>query len=343
MKEDPFKEFETVKSISLNTQEGSKNSIISLRLDPLFGKYSPHSASISEERAKRPENIKHVRKETKQEGCIFCEPKIYEVTPSPRIDHSREGMYTPKGKPILSVPNLYPFSPDHYVTVFADHKPDIIDLLKEDLVNYIETAFYFANKFRAEKAEGMWDFINWGASAGASQPHPHAQRGTLEKQLNSMITLEQVSLAKRAKDISKDPFEIYMSKVRESPYFIFENDFLFICAPFAPKFADQVDIISKKGFNTLLDTSWDYRRGLAESMIGVFHALGNKRGVDDFNLTLHQNFFEVKDFYRLHWHVYPRNKSNLGGMELNNSYVVGVFPQVTAKALREHFGVKGYD
>jgi len=118
---------------------------------------------------------------------------------------------------------------------------------------------------------------------------------------------------------------------------------LFICAPFAPKFPDHVDIISKRGFNTLLDTSWDYRKGLAESMLGVFHSLCIHRGVSDFNLALHQNFFEVKDFYRLHWHVYPRNKNNLGGMEINNSYVVGVFPQVTAKALRQHFGVQGYD
>lgn len=343
MRKDPFKEYEIVKNISLNIKGENKSSVISLRLDPLFGKYSPHSTSISEERANRPETIKHTRKETKKEGCIFCLPKIYEITPEPRIDHSRDGLYTLGGSPVLSVPNLFPFSPDHYVTIFADHKPDVIDLCKEDLVNYIETAFYFANKFRAEKAEGMWDFVNWGAAAGASQPHPHAQRGTLEKKLNSMITLEQVSLAKRAKDIGQDPFEVYMSKVRDSPYFVFENDFLFICTPFAPKLPDQVDIISKKGFNTLLDTSWDYRRGLAESMLGVFHALSLHRGVSDFNLTLHQNFFDVKDFYRLHWHVYPRNKNNLGGMELNNSYIIGVFPQVTAKTLRHHFNVSGYD
>lgn len=343
MKEDPFKECETVKTITFNIKGEVKNSVLSLRLDPLFGKYSPHSTSISEDRANRPENIKHVRKETKKEGCIFCVPNIYEVTPEPRIDHSRDGLFTLEGKPVISVPNLYPFSQDHYVTVFADHKPDMIDLCKEDLINYIETSFYFANKFRAEKFEGMWDIVNWGAAAGASQPHPHAQRGVLEGKLNSIITLEQVSLSKRAKDIGKDPFEVYMSKVRDSPYFVFENDFLFICAPYAPKFPDQVDIISKQGFNTLLDTGWDYRKGLASSMLGVFHALSMKRGVSDFNLTLHQNFFEVKDNYRLHWHVYPRNKNNLGGMEINNSYVVSVFPQVTAKALREHFGVFGYD
>ncbi|MBM3200699.1 hypothetical protein FJZ53_07200 [Candidatus Woesearchaeota archaeon] len=217
-KQDPFKEYGTLKNITLNIKGETKSSIISMRLDPLFGKYSSHSTSISEERAKRPETIKHVRKDPKKDGCIFCEPKIYEITPEPRIDHSRDGLHTCDGKPVISVPNLFPFSPDHYVTIFADHKPDVTDLRKEDLINYIETAFYFANKFRAEKAEGMWDFINWGAAAGASQPHPHAQRGTLEKKINSITTLEQVSLNKRARDMeNQDPFEVYMSKVRDSP------------------------------------------------------------------------------------------------------------------------------
>lgn len=343
MKKNPFDEYEDIKVVSFFVNGEKKDSVLSLRLDPLFGKYSPHSTSISEERAKRPETIKYVRKEPKKEGCIFCEPKIYESTPEPRIDHGGDGLFTPEGKPVISVPNLYPFSPDHYVTVFADHKVEVVDWVKEDLVNYVETSFYFANKFSSEKAEGMWDIVNHGAAAGASQPHPHAQRGTLERKLNSMTTLEQVSLAKRAKQLGKDPFGVYMSKVRDSPYFIFENDFLFICAPFAPKFPDQVDIISKEGFNTLLDTSKDYRKGLAESMIGVFHSLNKDRGVGDFNLTLHQSFFGVRDYYRLHWHVHPRDKNHIGGLELNNSYVVGVFPQVTAKALRKHFKISGYD
>jgi len=343
MKKNPFKKYEKINVSSFFIKGKKKRSRVSIRLDPLFGEYSPYSTSISSDRAKKPDVIKYVKKEPKKEGCIFCEPKIYEVTPEPKIDHSKEGLFTPEGRPVISVPNLFPFSPNHYVTIFTDHKVDIIDWVKEDMVNYIETSFYFSKKFKREKAEGMWDIVNHGVAAGASQPHPHAQRGTLEKRLNFTIALEQEALTRKAEELGEDPFEVYMSKVRDSRYFIFENDFLFICAPFAPKSPDQVDIISKQCFNTLLDTPVDYREGWAESMIGVLHSLGKDRGVSDINIALHQSFFGVNDYYRLHWHIFPRNKSRVGGLELNNSYVVGIFPRVTAKALRKHFGVSGYD
>lgn len=342
----PFLEYETIKEVSFNVEGERKTAGLILRLDPLFGRYSLHSTCITEGRSKMVGKIKHTKKpreKLKKKNCIFCEPKIYEVTPEPRIDHSKDGLFTPEGKPVISVPNLFPFSPDHYVTVFADHKVKLPDWTKRDLVNYIETAFYFANKFKNEKAEGMWDIINFGSVASATQPHPHAQRGTLEKDLSSLITLEKEALIRREKELDYDPFWGYMWKVRNSSYFIFENDFLFICAPFAPRFPDQVDIISQKGFNNLLDTNKDYRGCLAESMIKIIHSLSEDRGVSDFNLTLHQDFFDVKGDYRLHWHFYPRNKNRIAGMELNNVHILCVPPEVTAKALRKRFGVSGYD
>lgn len=306
---------------------------IEIRIDPLLANRSLHTTLISEERAKRPIKIKPKEEvPSDRSSCDFCKPRIYLETPVPKIHHGRQQ--------IVTVPNLFPFISPHYVTVFSDeHKPNLEDLTERDIAIHLSTGKELAYKIREEGYDGMWDFINWGATAGGSQPHAHSQRGGLYKLMRSLMDKESEALNERKRELKgKDPFEVYMELARDSPLLIQEDDNVFIFAPFAPRFTDQVDIFTKKRngrpIPNYLELEEDDILSISRGMVKALKKLGTKRGITDFNVETHQARFRGDDNYRMHWHVYPR-KSLIAGMELNDIYIVSAYPEHTARALAE--------
>lgn len=346
MANNPFEDY-TERFYYEITHEGKeKKSAIEIRLDPLLGPYSLHSTSISEARANKPENFEtngQVAGEKEPEvdpDCPFCPQKIFSVTPEPRIIHGDLVTIKDDSHKVITVPNLYPFSVPHYVTIFSKHRPDLRKLGYDELINYMESGYFLAREMKGKKGvEGMWDIINWGPTAAASQPHPHAQRGGVRKTMIVRADKEAEGIERLVKETGKDPFAEYMAKVRDSPYFIFENNMVQIHAPFAPRFPDQVDVICKKKASNILDLEIKEERDeIARTMLGIFHALREKRGVTDLNLIMHQDRFGKNGSYRLHWHVMPRNKNKLGGLEIGDDInVVFVYPEKTAEILKRYY------
>lgn len=309
-----------------------------IRQDPIF---LSHSTALSPERANRPMKQSEEKKyDNDPNKCIFCLPQIYEKTPTPRKEHSKLISFSNPNEKTISVPNLYPFSYPHWVTVFPVHKPDLRYLDYEDLVNYFESGYEIATEIKKLNGiVGMWDIINWGKAAGASQEHPHAQRGGIcEKMITDSDTEMQAYTESKLRLRNEDPFEEYMDAIRNSNLYGWENDYLFIYAPFAPKMSDEVQMILKpKEIRNILDLDEDSRKNISKCMLGVFHVLREKRGVTDLNVIMHQQRFDQKDNYRINWHIIPRNKSLWGGMEMNNHYVVDVYPETTAQEIRNHY------
>lgn len=346
MKSNPFENYKETFIHEILHEGKEKKSLIEIRIDPLFDKYSLHSTSISEARASKPESFKmngHIKGEEEpdvDENCIFCPKKIFELTPEPKIIHGELSTIEDSQYKIITVPNLYPFSVPHYVTIFSKHKPDLRKLTFDALINYMESCYFLAREMKGKKGvEGMWDIINWGPAAAASQLHPHAQRGGIRKMMVVRADKEAEAIEKLVQETGKGQFEEYIAKVRDSPYFIFENSLLQIHAPFAPRLPDQVDVICKKSVNTILDIeSKGERDEIARTMLGIFHALREERGVTDLNMIMHQERFSQKGNYRLHWHIMPRNKNKLGALEIGEDInVVAVYPEKTAQILREHY------
>ena len=306
---------------------------IEIRIDPLFAQYSLHTTLISEERAKRPILIKSVLetidKDGKKEECDFCKPRVYLETAVPKIHHGE--------KQIVTAPNLFPYILPHFITIFTnEHKQNLENLTENDITIYLSTGREIAYNLKEDGQDGMWDFINWGAKAGASQPHPHAQRGGLYKLMRTLMDKELESLEKIKNKLNgKDPFEFYMKLVRDSPLLIYEDDDVFVFAPYAPKFTDQIDILTKrkdKVISNYLELEDEMIDSISKSMIDVLRKLRTERGVTDLNIETHQARFDGSIDYRMHWHIYPR-KSLIAGMELNNIYIVSAYPEDTAKAL----------
>lgn len=300
-----------------------------------------HSTHISVTRALRPRYIGEIiAKRTDQSGCIFCYPDVTKVTTEPKIYH----YFSSGGFQPLSFYNLYGLDEVSMITVFAGHKSQLKELTFDDLVSYMESLYELSHFLKKEhNACHVWEFINWGPLAGASQEHPHAQRGT--GPFNPVIEQEALQIARLTYREGNDPFETYKKELKESPYFIWESeepDGLFIHAPFAPILPHQVDVFPKQRIHHILElTDLGQRVRIARSMLGVFQALHEKLGVTDLNVALHQEFFNVESNYRLHWHFYPRNLNKLAGIEIGHgTYIVNVFPEETADVLRKHYRTK---
>ena len=214
---------------------------IEIRIDPLLGDYSLHTTLISEERAKRPIVIKpREDAPVDSSSCDFCKPRIYLETAVPKIHHGDQQ--------IVTAPNLFPYISPHFVTMLTnEHKPNLEDLTEEDIATYPFTGIELAHRLQEEGCDGMWDFINWGAVAGGSQPHPHSQRGGLYKLMRTLMDRESGVLRDRKNELNgEDPFEVYTRLARNSPLLVYEDDDVFVFAPYAPRFTDQVDVFTKK-------------------------------------------------------------------------------------------------
>lgn len=327
---------------------------IEIRADPLFGEHTLHNTLISEKRAKRP-GLPKKEEYTPRTTCDFCgfstdNPKkegLDYTTGIPKIFH--------KGGAI-SVPNLCPYIHPHFVTILTrehdlSRHPSLEDITVEMMENFLGSGrelvqnhimrYFNPNKVGLFDIVGMWDFINWGIKAGGTQPHPHAQRGALYGIMKPLMKKEYDILHEHHTD--KDPFEELLEFVREQSLMIYEDDHVAVFAPFAPRFTDQVDIVTKKskgfkfvthGYENLLE---DDVKAIASPLARTLNLLGQKRGVQNANILTHQSYFspEYKD-YRMHWHICPRD-SLIGGMELNDLYVVSVYPEYTAEVLRKSF------
>jgi len=306
---------------------------IEIRIDPLFAQYSLHTTLISEERAKRPIVIKPVSETTDKgntkEDCDFCKPRVYLETAVPKIHHGEQQFVT--------APNLFPYISPHFVTIFTnEHRPNLEDLTQNDVATYLSTGREIAHKLREYGLNGMWDFINWGATAGGSQPHPHAQRGGFYRLMRTLMDKEAEALEKRKNELKgKDPFEFYMELARNGQLLVHEDDDVFVFAPYAPRFTDQVDILTKRK-NKTVSNYLELEDGMIDSisrvMADVLRKLRTERNVTDLNIETHQARFDDNKDYRMHWHIYPR-KSLIAGMELNDIYIVSAYPEDTARAL----------
>ncbi len=306
---------------------------IEIRIDPLFAQYSLHTTLISEERAKRPIVVKPVSEKTflgnTKEDCDFCKPRVYLETAVPKIHYGEQQFVT--------APNLFPYISPHFVTIFTnEHKPNLEDLTRSDVATYLSTGREIAYQLREDGQDGMWDFINWGATAGGSQPHPHAQRGGLYRLMRTLMDKEAEALEKRKEGLEgKDPFEVYMELARKGQLSIYEDDDVFVFAPYAPRFTDQIDILTKKKdkiVSNYLEIGDGMIDSLSDVMVDTLRKLRTERGVSDLNVETHQARFCGSSDYRMHWHIYPR-KSLIAGMELNDIYIVSAYPEDTAKTL----------
>ncbi len=300
------------------------------RREPLFGLYW---SILSPERAQRAGIPKPgTLEESKHEKCYF-ELKNIHQTPEPRFYHEtiRVNEYVP-----VTVPNLFTYSLCGTVNCFTSHdkyNPMLLDA--PDFYNYLHITQHNARLLTQSGHTRMFSHINVGPLAGGTQQHPHSQDGVLEEHI--LTTNDQeLSVYSTLAQKDRDPFVMHEDFVREHQLLGYENKDAYAAGAYAPQYPDQIDIYPKERISKMTDLDPGSMRSLSEVMAQSVLFLTQTRGVTQFNMIAHSDRLNSNERgYRLHFHLYPRNKNVFGGLEVgHNVYVVDVFGETTAKLLR---------
>jgi len=309
--------------LTLNGSE--KNAKVFLRIDP----FTEFPSYISEERARRKMFVLRTQVQY-EKNCDFCNP--YFNTPEPRKHHEGGA---------VSVPNYFPWSMGQFVTIYPPFKENGNDapvlhrlfpseLEQKDLTSMIEALWDLANYSYFLGAEAYLFFTNWGPLAGASRQHPHSQFTMLDYVSPLSLLKIEVDLARRYYlNTGKNIYDEYVRMEEENgARRIFSNENVYIGAPFAPKFSDEILIISKKPVSSILELEVrEDRLSVMQPAWGIFPFLYFYRSVMNFNMVFHNApISEIKNssihpskYYRMHIHIYPRKNGlpvDIAGAEL---------------------------
>lgn len=324
---------------------------MTVRCDPLTG----FAAYLSEERARRKMQIlrTHIHYE---KNCDFCNP--YTNTPEPRKHHEGGA---------VSVPNFYPWWLCQFVTIYPPfrregetgevfHRLFPSELDQKDLTSMVESMWDLANYAYAQRAQSFLSFMNWGPYAGASRQHPHSQFTFMEYggPIFSLLKLEVDTARQYYLETGRNIYDDYIAhEEMDGSRKIYSNSEVYIGAPFAPRFTDEIIIIPKLPVSSVLGLeSREHRQSLIQPAWGIFPFLYFYRSVANFNIVAHNSpIMQIDEdaghgispdkYYRMHFHIFPRRGSlpiEIAGAEVGAlSSVLSKYPEDTAASARKWY------
>ena len=221
-------------------------------------------------------------------------------------------VYTDLG--VFSAPNPFAFNPGFHDLIITQEHIETIDQIKESHIYGIISALKIkAIKMKTDHDIDQLDMgINFGTdklkySSGASQPHLHAQIGAVFKNGFMPIQDKIQYINDQFKGLSIDYEELYIEALKLSSLISWENDSFYAFAPFAPRFKDEINIISKnKDIPNIISTTEKNIKDLSEIIYKTLKALENLSienkdgnlvnvGIKSFNI----DFLALLKFYKL--------------------------------------------
>jgi len=313
-----------------------------IRRDPISGYW----VILSERRAKRPHQFVTEKVVERDRRCPFCPGNEHMVLETDRLPE--------KGKWLVkAVKNKYPFvdkldgrtslpregvirdEPFYYHFPSLGYHEVIIDTRKHNkevfdqgimstyrLLEMYKRRMEYMMKNRWIKYVNI--FKNKGSQAGASLPHPHSQISAFP------FVPERIKKEMRR----KCGFCEYIELEKKSPRFVHENDEFIVLSPYAPRFAFEMWVLSKKHKRSILEMGKDELMSLSNLLVQLFKAMKKVLGDFPYNYAIHQAP-KGKDFH-FHLEIYPK-LSIWAGLELgSNIYVNAVCPEDAALFVRDH-------
>jgi hypothetical protein len=299
------------------------------------------SALFNELRSRRPlQTGDHVELEEelrRREGCHFCIPKAYYVTPGDVFigDPQQERDVSMKGRiqmeTCFSASNFSKYDGYHGLVIFKDHDPFSFEHIKD----YIDCALQWAEMAHDQDREAIYFFLLWNClwKAGGSIVHGHIQM-SLSKGLHYGRVEHLLRAAKGYQgDYFGDLFRVhellglgiktggvevmaYLSPIKEKETLLLAQDL-----------DEIVDILPK-----------------------VLRCLCERLGVRSFNLALiaapHAIFQDVEEAEEKRWEGFPfivrivdrgdlaNRTADMGAMELYASPVISSDPYRVMEELR---------
>ncbi|MCX8206127.1 MAG: hypothetical protein N3H30_02765, partial [Candidatus Micrarchaeota archaeon] len=230
------------------------------------------------------------------------------------------------------------------------------ELDQKDLTSMVESMWDLANYAHAQRAESFLSFMNWGPYAGASRQHPHSQFTFMEYSgpIFSLLRLEMDTARQYYLETGRNIYDDYVVlEEKNGARKIYSNGEVYIGAPFAPRFSDELIIIPKIPVASVLGLdSREHRQSIIQPAWGVFPFLYFYRSVMNFNVVAHnapilaidsdtESGISPDKYYRMHFHIFPRRGSlpmEIAGAEVGmlNS-VLSKHPEDTAASARKWY------
>lgn len=226
----------------------------------------------------------------------------------------------------------------HDLVVTRDHKKDFPNLSVADAARVL-------GMFQARYRDAVLDecvryvsaFGNWGASAGASIPHPHYQMLSLPivpPHVMHALTGSEKYFRENKRCVHCD---IIAYERKRKKTLIAENPDAVALAPFASRDPYAVQIFPKKHQQHFEDSSPKALRGVAALLQKVLGRMAKRLGGPDYNFFIHSA--PLKDqgkFEHYHWHVEVVPKMDIAaGFELSTGVDINtVLPEAAAKRLK---------
>ena len=306
------------------------------RIDP----YGDHSTLISQRRSLRPQPDLADDTYKISDSCLFDDKSRIA---SPQEEYKDLGVF--------SAPNPFAFNPGFHDLIITEDHVETIDQIKESHIYGIISAL----KIRAQKMKTDHDIdqldmgINFGTDklkypSGASQPHLHAQIGAVFKNGFMPIQDKVQYINDQFKGLSIDYEELYIQALKSSALIASENNSFYAITPFAPRFKDEINIISKnKNIPNIISTTEKDIKDLSEIIYKSIKALENLSvpdkdgrevnvGIKSFNIDFLGLRFERIEG-RMIIYILPR-QTEIAYSELLGRFVIDRSPEETARYIK---------
>ncbi len=310
------------------------------RIDPFLS----HSTLISYSRSKRPQPDIKDSEDTKEGYCLF--DNLDDVA-HPIVEYNEWGVY--------QAPNPFAFNPGfHDLIVLKDHIDTISNIQRKHMFGIISALSKRAKEITLKDGiNQVAAGINFGTdkekySAGASQPHLHAQIGAVYKDSYFPLYDKYEDVINQFYKKGIGYIDLYNQALRSSNLVIYETDNFIVFTPFSPRFKDEIQIQAKnRELGNLSSLDEDSIEELSNILYKVLRALSlmkfkNKDGEDvnagvrSFNVDFLGKRTDSKTNSGMYIMVMPR-QSDLAYSELMGRFVIDRFPEDTKKAIENEF------
>ena len=289
---------------------------------------------ISPNRLKRPKQTK-IRIESDQKSvCFFC-PQNFSNENITYQDNNENGDWEIVSIinkfSALSIDNSDAYGQCEVIVETRKHGLDINDFSIDHIMRIFDA--YIDRYKNLKKLDGIKYVIvfkNEGGKAGASIAHTHSQVIALPM-LPPKVHIEITEYNRYRAKNETCPYCDILIKEMNGPRVVWENENLFVVAPYASEFAYEVWLIPKRHIAEITDLSDEEKVSFASALKYVLEKLDNL--VISYNYFI-ENTVDDKDY---HMHIKVEPRPNIwAGLELGTGVIINpVSPEEATKTYHE--------
>lgn len=282
---------------------------------------------IAPNRAKRPQKIEKPEEDSSK-TCFFC-PENFIDKRITYQDNNADGEWRIvsflNDFPAVSVDNEDAYGQAEVIIETREHGQDINDFSIEHIIRIFDA--YINRYLELKKIDGIRHVIlfkNEGGKAGASIAHTHSQAIALPL-LPPKVRAESEDYSRYVKENGTCPFCDIIEKEKNGPRIIWEDDNLFVLAPYASESPYGAWFLPKRHIHAISDMNYPEKESLAKAMKVVLGKL-NEYGIS-YNYFV-ENLVDSNDY---HMHIKLAPRPNIwAGLELGTGIIVNSVPPETA-------------